>query len=118
MIARAIEQRPPGVVRQVAQQEDVVLERLQRLQNARQLAELALRSRIPVAMMMPFGTYTNAIRTGVLAGAAKAGAMESRKGRATAVPMPRKMVRRAMALRWTNINRPPETCCLQEYHNL
>jgi len=48
-------------------------------------------------MMIPFGTYKNAIRTGafpIRAGAAKAGDIESKNGRATAVPKPRNNVRR------------------------
>ena len=48
VIAGAVEQRAPGVVGQVAEQQDVVLERLERLQDARQLAELALVVRVPV----------------------------------------------------------------------
>ena len=42
VIARAIEQRPARVVRQVAELQHVVFERLQRLQSARQFLELAL----------------------------------------------------------------------------
>src|SRR5436190_4197867 len=52
-------------------------------------------------MSMPFGTYTNAMRTGALPGsllAAIAGAIASRKGRAMLVPMPRRKVRLASAL--------------------
>ncbi len=48
--------------------------------------------------MIPFGTYTNAMRTGVAAAvflaAFRAGIMESSSGRASAVPNPRNMVRR------------------------
>src|ERR1035438_5946032 len=45
--------------------------------------------------MMPLGTYTKAIRTGAFERvAASAGTMASRKGSATAVPMPRRNVRR------------------------
>ena len=49
VIARAIQQRAPGIVRQVAEHEDVVLERLQRLEDARQFGKLALVVRVPVA---------------------------------------------------------------------
>ena len=44
MIAGAVEQRAAGVVRQVAEQQDVVLERLERLQRLRQLARARLRT--------------------------------------------------------------------------
>ena len=53
-------------------------------------------------MMTPFGTYTNAMRTGglgVVAARASAGTMESRKGRATAAPTPLRKVPAATALR-------------------
>jgi hypothetical protein len=46
-------------------------------------------------MMMPLGTYTNAMRTGgfVVVAEASAGTIASRNGSATAVPMPRRNVR-------------------------
>ena len=47
MITWAVKQRPPRVVRQIAEQDDIVFVRLHRLQNPRQLAELALVIRIP-----------------------------------------------------------------------
>ena len=57
VIARAIEQRAAGVVGQVAELDDVVFERLQRLQRARQFLELAFVGRDSSAsMIMPFGT--------------------------------------------------------------
>src|ERR1019366_1067794 len=49
VIARAIEQRAPGVMGKVAEQEDVVLVRLQRLEDARQFAQFALVVRGPIA---------------------------------------------------------------------
>src|SRR5262245_15694898 len=48
MIAGAVQPRPPGVVRQVAEQEDVIFERLKRLQDPRQFTELPLIVRIPM----------------------------------------------------------------------
>src|SRR3954466_6813309 len=49
MIAGAVEQRPPGVVGQVAHEEQIVLERLEGLEGAGQDAELAFIVRIPAA---------------------------------------------------------------------
>ena len=49
-------------------------------------------------MSMPFGTYRKARRTGGFAGAANAGTIESRKGSATAAPMPLRNVLRGRAL--------------------
>ncbi len=48
MIARAIEQRAPGVVGEVAQHEDIVAVRLHGLQDARQLAQPALVGGVPL----------------------------------------------------------------------
>ena len=48
VIARAVEQRAPGVVGEVAHQQDVVLERLERLQRLRKHAEPAFVARVPV----------------------------------------------------------------------
>ena len=81
VIARAIEQRAPGIVGQVAEHEDVVLERLQRLQDARQLGELALVVRVPVAHDDAVGHIDerHADRRFAARGAAKAGTMASRK---------------------------------------
>src|SRR5262245_38034853 len=44
-------------------------------------------------MMIPFGTYRNAMRQGVAAALAKAGTMASSSGRARAVPPPRSSAR-------------------------
>src|ERR1700716_1822594 len=52
-------------------------------------------------MMMPLGTYANAMRTGGFAARAWlnaiAGTIASRNGRATAAPIPRRNVRRGKA---------------------
>src|SRR5262245_1140565 len=48
MIAGAVQPRPPGVVRQVAQEEGVIFERLERLQDPRQFTELPFIVRIPM----------------------------------------------------------------------
>ena len=48
MVAGSVEQRPPGVVRQVAEQKDVVLERREWSQRLRQIGERPLVRRVPV----------------------------------------------------------------------
>src|SRR5262245_34661763 len=48
MIAGTVQPSPPGVVRQVAEQEDVIFERLERLQDPRKFTELPFILRIPM----------------------------------------------------------------------
>src|SRR5262245_446033 len=48
MIAGAVQPRPHGVVRQVAEQEDVIFERLERLQDSRQFTKLPFIVLIPM----------------------------------------------------------------------
>src|SRR5215471_11524850 len=58
-------------------------------------------------LKIPFGTCMNAMRTGRLVAAEKAGVMASRRGSASVAPIPRKRVRRGIAFLKTTIASPP-----------
>src|SRR5271157_376643 len=58
---------------------------------------------VHAAMLAPFGTYIKLSRGIALVGAAKAGDIASRNGRANAAPRPRRNERRSSAILVTNI---------------
>ena len=69
MIAGAIEQRASGVMGQVAEHEDIVFQRLQRLEDARQLGEFTLVAGVPVVHDDAVGHIDERHADGRLAGA-------------------------------------------------